>query len=58
MLRTASISMGREKKNESVVVPNSRPQVVDRSAVTGMVVREPLEVGLSSAKYFYFQSNI
>jgi len=46
---TASPLMGEEEKNEFGVVPTSRPQVVDRSAGTGVVVREPLEASSASA---------
>jgi len=46
---SASLLIGEEKRNQFGVVPTSHPQVVDRSAGTRVVVREPLEVGSKSA---------
>jgi len=45
MKHLASLLMGGEKKNEIGVVQTFCPEVADRSAGTGVVVREPLEVG-------------
>ena len=45
----ASSFMGGEESREFGVVPTSRSQVVDRSAVSDVAVREPMGAGSSSA---------